>query len=138
MQQNSLFHFALTTLFLVLFIAPASGEPPAQLSEDCRKILSTCHEKAYKHICVSVRTAEQSRCKVYCAADVTRKLKRAGINAFKDNTPDSLGRPACVGARLDLGGTEEGARCLATFLGPSYKADGCNNSDGFPYNVRVE
>jgi len=126
------------TQLLALFVTPATSEPPVELSEKCKKILASCNDHpGMNEVCVSVRTAAGSRCRGYCTQTVTNKLKTAGISA-KTHLHDGLGRAACVGARLNLGGTEEGARCLASFLGPSYQTNDCNDTDGFPYNVRVE
>ena len=107
------------------------------LTEYCRSVLVNCNGRPQGKVCVRIRISKDSTCKGLCADNITKLLQDEGIAARSRGGGEIHDPPACVGARTDIGGTAEGAECLAKFLGPAYKVGQCT-SDGYPYNVRLE
>lgn len=112
-------------------------------AEICGQIFRICSSRR-DVTCANVRVVGQlwgeaggsaSTCQGACAEAVRDRLAGEGINAGHGVIDSGAPGPSgCVGFRPDLGGSEEGARCLAGLLGPSYQVGRCT-SDGFPYNV---
>lgn len=104
----------------------------------CAELLKECGGRPYGETCIYVRYVNNaSRCQGYCAQRVNWNLKNLGFDVPIGRRMDMAPGPeACVGYRPNLGGTIEGAQCLARILGPQYRVGACHQ-DGFPYNVRL-
>lgn len=107
-----------------------------QPSDNCKQILNSCGQE-----CIYIRYINNaSMCQGNCAEGVNLTLRNLGLRVEERrwwSMDAASGAPACVGYRPDLGGTIEGAKCLARVLGPEYSVGSCD-SDGFPYNVRLK
>jgi hypothetical protein len=102
--------------------------------DDCSKEMTVC--RFWQGSCVSMGAPQgTSTCDMDCRAQVLGKLNAVGITA-STHARSPASPLDCVGFRIDLGGTEAGAKCLAKLLGFEYHAVGCNE-DGYPFNVRV-
>lgn len=100
----------------------------------CSKELGACLKEERGCVMMGIPQGAAT-CDVDCQAQVLKKLYLAGISAtFHTGAPS--GPLGCVGYRTDLGGTKEGAQCIARMLDYKLYPVGCNE-DGFPYNVRV-
>jgi hypothetical protein len=103
-----------------------------------------------KSECVTINLTAKSRCQGECLANVRQALQKIGVTstvvseiyptvskAFpSDDSP-------CVGFRSDIGGTEAGAKALATFLGHAYSVVASGRSSictaaGYSYNLFLE
>lgn len=106
----------------------------SKLNGVCTKELTSCINGKFG--CVSVGVPDGiNTCDIHCQAKVFEKLNAAGISVLSTH-PSIKTEIGCVGYRKDLGGTEDGAKCIAKILGYEFHSWGCN-ADGWPYNVRV-
>lgn len=122
----------LVVIFQLLFGCATSLESVAAI--DCSSSVGRCLER--KQACVNMGIPSNiSTCDIDCQAKVLSNLYSAGVTAdFHTGAPSST--VGCVGYRADLGGTKQGAQCIANVLGYEFRDSGCNE-DGWPYNVRV-
>lgn len=120
---------------LLMVSACASLQRHGAAAIDCSQVLGACAGAG--KVCVSVGIpAGASSCDVDCQAQVLRKLYAAGVSTMF-HTGALRYSQGCIGYREDLGGTKEGAQCIARVLGYELHSFDCNE-DGWPYNVRVQ
>ena len=74
-------------------------------------------------------------CDAKCQQRLVGRLQRSGITVIKAAAPAEP--KGCVGYREDLGGTAQGARCLAHAIGYTYSADSCRRA-GWPYSIHLK
>jgi hypothetical protein len=118
------------------------GSSGGSLSLACQQLLvgAACGTLETSGICVSLRIPDGSACQGSCAEAVANTLRAEGITVIGPSGNLGPLAPGCVGFRPDIGGTLEGAQCLADLLGPDYQVEDPSSgrscrTDGFPYNV---
>ncbi len=117
-----------------------NASEPWQPSSYCDKILKDCGGHMAQE-CVHLRIVDrQSTCQGNCAENLSQQIASLGYSIQNRrwwSMNGASGPAACIGYRTDIGGTYEGAMCLARILGPPYQVGSCN-ADGFPYTVKIQ
>lgn len=125
--------FAGTATFLVLMLIAAASKA-AQPDEEvsCASAVAGCRKIG--GACVMLRFTHENSCDAHCQRGVKKKIRRAGVSVLHEARRATSDPGGCVDYREDLGGTVEGAQCLALLTGYKFHHGDCKN-DGWPYSV---
>ena len=120
-------------LLLTIFVCVCqAAQPDKELS--CAPAIAGC--KKIGGACVMLRFTYNGSCDAHCQRDVKKKIKRAGVSVLHEAKRATSDPGACVDYREDIGGTAEGAQCLASITGYEFHHGNCK-TDGWPYSVIV-
>ena len=121
--------------FVVLFVTGcASDAPPhTRAFANCVKEVAGC--QLINGACVVLTYPDKATCDSQCRVEVLKQIQSTGVSATYVRDPPGLPEPnGCVGFRTDLGGTAQGAQCLARALGYRFDPNGCN-ANGWAFSV---
>ena len=122
------------TILLVLMLSACASQGPTDASVSCAAAVAGC-KKIYG-TCVMLRFPRDATCDAACQLDVKKKIKDAGVSVWHEAKRPTPERKGCVGYREDIGGTVQGAQCLALLTGYELRSEECNHN-GWAYSVVV-
>ena len=121
-------------LLTLMLTACASHEPQSDSTFSCAPAVAGC--KKIGGACAMLRFTQNGVCDASCQNAVKKKIRSAGVSILHETkrpTPDKAG---CVDYREDIGGTAEGAQCLALLTGYEFHHGDCK-TDGWAYSIIV-
>jgi hypothetical protein len=121
---------AATSLQLGSCVKASAGERRINVAH-CKAELRKCDP--VRGTCIFVGFPVDSDCDTACKAKlITRVEELVPTMPMVAYAPSKF--HGCVGYRVDIGGNEYGARCLAKALGYRYEPDGCHDA-GWAYSI---